>query len=357
VPTPLQPPRANIVGVGLIGGSIGLALRAGGWQVSGTDHDEERTTRARQLGVIDDVGLHADAEITFIATPVRSIAEAARKALAATDGLVTDVGSVKGPVVAAVDDPRFVGGHPMAGSEQEGVDGASDDLFEGAVWVLTPTAGTDDVAYARVRTIVSSFGAEVIALPPERHDEFVAVVSHVPHLTAASLMRIADDRADEHAALLRLAAGGFRDMTRIASGHPGIWPDICEENHHAIVAGLDRLIDALGEAREQVAAHDRDGLLADLTRARAARVNLPARYTRPSELAEVRVPVPDRTGVLADVTTLASELDVNIVDLEIAHSSEGQQGVLIVLIESSMTERFRGGLLARGYRPSIQPLA
>ncbi|HEX4901835.1 MAG TPA: prephenate dehydrogenase [Acidimicrobiales bacterium] len=355
MPRPLEH-RANIVGVGLIGGSIGLALRAEGWRVSGSDHDEARTSRALELGVIDDLGLDPDAELTFVATPVRTVAEAAGKALAGTTGLVTDVGSVKAPIVQAVGDPRFVGGHPMAGSEQEGVDGATADLFEGAVWVLTPTPGTDDAAYARVRSVVSSFGADVIALPPDRHDELVAVVSHVPHLTAASLMRIADERADEHAALLRLAAGGFRDMTRIASGHPGIWPDICEENRHAIVAGLDRLIAALGEAREQVASSDRDALLADLTRARAARVNLPARYARPSELAEVRVPVPDRAGVLADVTTLASELAVNIVDLEIAHSSEGQQGVLILVVEAEMSERFRGGLLARGYRPSVRRL-
>lgn len=355
MPRPLQH-RANIVGVGLIGGSIGLALRAGGWTVSGVDHDGARTARALELGVIDEVGLDPDAEVTFVATPVRTVAEAARKALAGTTGLVTDVGSVKAPIVTAVDDRRFVGGHPMAGSEQEGVEGATGDLFEGAVWVLTPTAGTDDAAYARIRGIVSSFGAEVIALPPERHDELVAVVSHVPHLTAASLMRIADDRADEHAALLRLAAGGFRDMTRIASGHPGIWPDICEENRVAIVAGLDRLIQALGEARDQVASGEREALLADLARARAARVNLPVRYTRPAELVEVRVPVPDRPGVLADVTTLATELDVNIVDLEIAHSAEGPRGVLILVVEDGMAERFRGGLIARGYRPALQHL-
>ena len=350
------PRRANVIGVGLIGGSIGLALRRAGWHVSGVDDDGGRTDRALALGVVDAVGLDPDAEITFVATPVRSIAEAAGKALAATVGLVTDVGSVKAPVVSSIDHPRFVGGHPMAGSEQEGVDGADADLFEGAVWVLTPTETTDDAAYARVRGIVSGFGAEVIALPPGRHDEFVAVVSHVPHLTAASLMRIADERADEHAALLRLAAGGFRDMTRIASGHPGIWPDICEENRVAIVAGIDRLIDALGDARTQVAEHDRDGLLRDLTRARSARVNLPGRYTAPAELTEVRVPVPDRPGVLADVTTLATELDVNIVDLEIAHSAEGVAGVLILVIESSSADLFRGGLLARGYRPSVQPL-
>ncbi len=348
--------RANIVGVGLIGGSVGLALRRAGWHVSGVDHDPDRVRRGLERGVIDAEGLDPEVEITFVATPVRSVAEAVGKALAGTAGLVTDVGSVKGSIVSAVDDPRFVGGHPMAGSEQEGVDGADADLFEGAVWVLTPTADTDDTAYARVRSIVSGLGAEVIALPPERHDEFVAVVSHVPHLTAASLMRIADERADEHAALLRLAAGGFRDMTRIASGHPGIWPDICEENRAAIVAGIDRLIDALGDAREQVADHDRDGLLRDLSRARAARVNLPGRFTRPSDLTEVRVPVPDRPGVLADVTTLATERAVNIVDLEIAHSAEGVAGVLILVVESTSVDAFRQGLVERGYRPSIQPL-
>ncbi len=356
-PSPNEPRRANVVGVGLIGGSIGLALRRMGWIVSGDDQDRRHVERALELAVIDVGGVDPDAEITFVATPVQAVAEAAGKALAATRGLVTDVGSVKAPVMAAIDDPRFVGGHPMAGSEQEGVDGADADLFEGAVWVLTPTSGTDDTAYAGVRSIVSTLGAEVIALQPERHDEFVAVVSHVPHLTAASLMRIADERADEHAALLRLAAGGFRDMTRIASGHPGIWPDICAENRSAIVAGLDRLIEALGDARAQVADQDRDGLLRDLTTARAARVNLPGRYTRPSELSEVRVPVPDRPGVLADVTTLASELSVNIVDLEIAHSAEGVAGVLILLIESSTANAFRQGLTGRGYRPSIQPLA
>lgn len=351
-----SPRRANIVGVGLIGGSIGLALRDAGWIVTGDDHDESRRARAVELGVVDDVGLDPQAEITFVATPVGAIVEATRKALAATEGLVTDVGSVKAPIVDAIEDPRFIGGHPMAGSEQEGVDGARADLFSGAVWVMTPTERTDDAAYARIRAVVSSLGAEIVALEADRHDEFVAVVSHVPHLTAASLMRIADDRADEHAALLRLAAGGFRDMTRIASGHPGIWPDICAENRIAIVAGLDRLIDALGDARDQVAGDDRQGLIDDLTRARSARVNLPSRYTRPSELAEMRVPVPDRPGVLADVTTLASELDVNIADLEIAHSSEGIQGVLILLVEESSVERFRGGLIARGYRPSVRQL-
>jgi prephenate dehydrogenase len=262
------------------------------------------------------------------------------------------VGSVKASIVVGVDNPRFVGGHPMAGSEQEGVDGADADLFTGAVWVLTPTAATDPDAHQLVRSVVTSFGAEVVELPPHRHDELVAIVSHVPHLTAASLMGLAAEGAEEHSALLRLAAGGFRDMTRVASGHPSIWPDICVENRSAIVAVLGRLEAALAAMRDRVERGDREGLLAVLETARAARLNLPTRGVRPEELAEIRVPAADRPGSIAEVTTLASELGVSILDFEIAHSAEGDSGVFILLVELARADLLRGGLLARGYRPA-----
>ena len=244
----------------------------------------------------------------------------------------------------------------MAGSEQDGIDGADPDLFAGAVWVLTPTGTTDDTSFARLRSVITGLGADVIALAPDHHDGLVAVVSHVPHLAAASLMRLADDRSTEHRALLRLAAGGFRDMTRIASGHPGIWPDICAENRTAIVDVLDGLLASLVEVRDIVADADRDGLLTMLEQARSARANLPSRLTGVGDLCEVRIPVPDRAGVLAEVTTLAGTLDVNIADLEIAHSSEGDRGVLILLVEAGAAERLRGGLAEQGFRPSVTPL-
>ncbi len=244
----------------------------------------------------------------------------------------------------------------MAGSEQDGIEGADADLFEGAVWVLTPTGTTDDAAFARLRSVITDLGADVVALAPDHHDALVAVVSHVPHLTAASLMRLADERSTEHRALLRLAAGGFRDMTRIASGHPGIWPDICTENRTAIVDVLDGLLASLTEVRDIVADADRTGLLTLLERARTARANLPSRLTGAGDLCEVRIPVPDRAGVLAEVTTLAGTLDVNIADLEIAHSSEGDRGVLILVVEAGAAERLRAGLLDQGYRPSVTPL-
>ncbi|HEX9969893.1 MAG TPA: prephenate dehydrogenase/arogenate dehydrogenase family protein, partial [Acidimicrobiales bacterium] len=268
-----SPNRAVVVGTGLIGGSIGMALRARGWHVTGRDHDDARAARALELGALDAVGDDPDAELVFVATPVSAVADLVAEAVA-TGAVVTDVGSVKAPLAAAVRHPRYIGGHPMAGSEQEGVDGADGSLFEGATWVLTPTETTDPAAYARLQSVVSSLGADVVALPPDRHDELVAVVSHVPHLTAAALMCLAAAGAEEHAALLRLAAGGFRDMTRIAAGHPGIWPDICAENRDAIVDVLDRLVAALGDMRRVVADADRAGLLSLLETARAARSNL-----------------------------------------------------------------------------------
>ncbi len=350
------PRRANIIGLGLIGGSVGLALRERGWFVAGDDHVQRRIDQALELGVLDQQGLVEDAVITIVATPVLAVADQVKRALAETTGYVTDVGSVKGAIVAAIDDPRFIGGHPMAGSELEGLDGADPTMFTGAVWVLTPTSTTSDQAFAATASIVAELGADVVALHPDRHDQVVAVVSHVPHLAAATLMDLASERSVEHGALLRLAAGGFRDMTRIASGHPGIWLDICAENREAILGGLDGLIDGLRRMREIVRDDDRAALHERLRRAREARANLPTRATQPSELAEIRIPIPDRPGAAAEVFTLAAELGVNISSFEVVHSMEGNRGVAIVLIDIDFVDLFRGGLLARGFRPAVQRL-
>ncbi|MBW3547454.1 MAG: prephenate dehydrogenase/arogenate dehydrogenase family protein [Actinobacteria bacterium] len=352
---PVEGRRAVVVGTGLVGASLGMALRRQGWHVTGRDCDQRRAHRALALGALDVVGDDPDAELTFVATPVGAVAAEAATALKG-GGVVTDVGSVKGSIVQAVDHPRFVGGHPMAGSEQEGLDGADADLFSGAVWALTPVEGTEAGAHSLVRSVVTSLGAEVLELTPEHHDVLVAVVSHVPHLTAATLMGLAAGRAQEHRALLRLAAGGFRDMTRVAAGHPGIWPDICVENRQAIVELLDQLEQALSAMREMVASGDRRGLLAALEHARTARTSLPVRAAGHGNLVEVRVPVPDRPGVLAEITTLATELGVNICDLEIAHSTEGDAGVLILVVEAGPAGALCAALASRGYHPAARSL-
>jgi prephenate dehydrogenase len=348
---------ANVIGLGLIGGSIATALRHRGWLVHGDDATTATVTQALELGIIDRTGLDTDAEITFVAVPVLAIVDQVRRALAETRGVVTDVGSVKSTVCEECDDPRFIGGHPMAGSELDGLDGADPEMFNGAVWVVTPVSTTDDVTLAKVTGVLRTFDAEVIALSPEHHDQVVAVVSHVPHLAAATLMRLAVDRAEEHAPLLRLAAGGFRDMTRIASGRPDIWLDICADNSAAIVAALDELIIGLRQMRDVVADGDRTRLLDVLTGAREARSNLPGRVVHPEELVEVRIRIPDRTGAAAEVFTLAADLGVNIANFEVVHLAEGNRGVAVVLVDAGSSDVFRGGLIARGFRPSITPLS
>ena len=355
----MTPPsrRAQVVGTGLIGGSVGLALRSQGWHVTGHDRDSATLARAVELGAIDAAGVDEAAELCFLAVPVGAIVTTAREMLAATAAVVTDVGSVKGAITAAIDDPRFVGGHPMAGSEQDGVEGSRATMFEGAVWVLTPAAATDPEAYAMVHSAVASMGAEVVTLDPAVHDRIVAMVSHVPHLTAATLMQMASGRATDQSALLRLAAGGFRDMTRIAAGHPGIWPDICAENRDAIVEVLDELIDALWTVRSSVDAADGAALSEMLGIARAARLNLPVTAGRAESMSEMRITLPDEPGQLAAVTALATDLTVNIFDIEIAHSAAGRRGVLIIVVDAARCDELRGALVERGYGVSVQPLS
>ena len=346
--------RARVVGLGLIGGSIGLALRRAGWHVSGEDLDPVVAAAAVRLGAVDVLGADPSAEVTFIATPVGAVPEAARRALESGPGVVTDVGGVKAGLVNTIDHPRFIGGHPMAGSELEGIEGSDPDLFVGAAWVLTPTEQTDPGAYAALHAIVASLGADVVAVDAARHDAIVAVVSHVPHLTAAALMGVAVGHAEQQGALLRLAAGGFRDMTRIAAGHPGIWPDVCADNAVAITGVIDELIGELGRVRDIVAAGARSDLVVTLERARSARLALPARGApRATEVVEVRVPVSNRPGVLADVTTLAGELGVNVESLETADSTEGERGLIVMVVDARRSHRLRDALIERGYRPVI----
>jgi prephenate dehydrogenase len=163
-------------------------------------------------------------------------------------------------------------------------------------------------------------------------------------------MNAASAGAEQDGALLRLAAGGFRDMTRVAAGHPGIWPDICAENAAAIVDALDALVGDLAAMRARVAAHDRDALLGELQKASAARRNLPARIARPDHLAELRIPVPDRAGVLAEITSLAADAGIGIYDIEIAHSAEGPRGVLILVVDGADADSLARAVEDKGYR-------
>ncbi len=351
--------RAQIVGIGLIGGSVASALRKVGWFVTGRDIEPGREKQALEMGIIDTIGTDTTAALSVVAVPASNLIGEVKRALADTEqsrGIVTDTGSVKAMVAAAIDHPRFVPGHPMAGSEQDGLEGADSDMFQGAVWTLAPSEHTDDAALQALQTVLSSLGSDVVTLTPERHDVLVAVVSHVPHLTAALLMCLADDKAQDHAPLQRLAAGGFRDMTRIAAGSPEIWLDICAENKQAITDVLDELATRFAQLRQVIESTDKSGLRDVLSQARHARTNLPSRYVRPQELQEVRVPMPDRKGQIAAITILAADCNINVADIEVAHSTEGERGVLVMVVAREDVEGFLNALTKQGYHPTTREL-
>lgn len=344
--------KAHVVGLGLIGGSVARALSANGWLVTGVDGNDDVSRLALDLGVVSSFEPAPDTTLAVVCTPAGVVAAVANELLAileSPDLIVTDVAGVKSSIVEAINDPRFIGGHPMAGSEMRGLEGSRADLFTGCTWVLTPGDETSADDYARLHSILRDFGASVMALQAKDHDRMVAMASHVPHLVSGALMNEASTMAESDGALLRLAAGGFRDMTRISAGDPSIWPDILFENSEAVLVGLKGIQARLGRLTSTLEARDRHALLNDLASAAEARRHMPGRTAESSNLTEVRIPVPDRPGVLAEVTTLASDLQINIFDIEIAHSVEGSPGVLLLSLETSEAPAMAKALRDHGF--------
>jgi len=342
-----------VVGLGLIGASLAMALGEQGWLVTGDDADADVLELALRTGVVDSTQMSDQHEIVFVATPagvVSEIAHALCEHFTSPSLVVTDVAGVKSSIVSEVADRRFLGGHPMAGSEQRGLRGARADLFRGCNWVLTPTDLTSPETYSVLHGVLRELGANVVAVSAEDHDRLVALASHVPHLLAGALMNEAAEVALEDAVLLQLAAGGFRDMTRIAAGDPSIWPDVLFENREAVSDTLIGLEKRLENLRIALADNSRDILEESLTTAADARRRLPGRALSSENLGYLRVGVADRPGVLAAVTRAASELLVNIYDIEIAHGIEGVGGTLLLAVDSAQMTTFAEALGALGFQ-------
>jgi prephenate dehydrogenase len=344
--------HAHVIGLGLIGASVALALVECGWIVTGSDSDPEAVASALERDVISGSELSPDVDLVVVATPAGVVARLANETLARLSSekvIVTDVAGVKGSIVAQVADRRFLGGHPMAGSELRGLSGARAELFQGSTWVLTPTDRTSPSTYSTLYGVLREIGANVVAVSADDHDRLVAIASHVPHLLAGSLMNEASQVAEQDAVLLQLAAGGFRDMTRIAAGDPGIWPDILFENRDAVVQSLEALEARLKTLREALLDDGRDVILESLLSAASARRQLPGRALHSEDLSYLRVKVSDEPGVLARVTRSASDLLVNIYDIEIAHGVEGTGGTLLLAVDAQQSAMFADALSALGF--------
>ncbi|HEX2054790.1 MAG TPA: prephenate dehydrogenase [Actinomycetota bacterium] len=359
-----------IAGLGLMGGSLGLATLERGLaeRVVGFDRDPESVKRALERKAVTHgaeslADAVTDADLVVLATPVGTIPSVFWEAVPflSSGCVVTDVGSTKSGLVEAItplvpEGVSFIGGHPMAGSEKDGIDAAVADLYEGCLWILTPTHATSSEAYGTLMRFLTGLGARVLSLDPGRHDEALALTSHLPQLLSSTLMGFAADVAASGEGLPLLTAGGFRDMTRIAGSSPDLWVDIVRENQPALAALVRRFQETLGEAADALEHGDWHRLRAMLAEARKARHDLPGKPgLAPSELVEVLVPVPDRPGVLAEVTTTVGEAGVNIEDLEIVHSAEGGRGVIHLTVTGTNNARSAAeALQKKGYEAELE---
>lgn len=354
--------RVAVLGTGLIGGSVALAARrhAPDWTVAGYDADPRARAGALARGAVDEVHEDpapavADADLVFIAIPVDRIPRAceALSSIVAEGTVVTDVGSAKGEVVAhgeAALGTRFVGGHPMAGSERHGIDAADAALFEDAWWILTPTQNTTPRAYSTVADFVTRVGAKPVALDPAVHDNLVAGLSHVPQLAASALVDVLTS-AEDRETLLGLAGRGFRDVTRIAASPPDMWISIFKTNREAVLRALEEFEHRVSDIAAMVYEQRWEELRSLLADARTARMELFAKPAYAGEPVPLSLLVPDRPGVLAEVTTAAGRLGANIEDLRIVHSTEGGRGRLeLVITGDKAADELSAALDALGYR-------
>lgn len=347
MPDDLRGLRVGVVGVGLIGGSIALAVRDRlGATVWGYDSSTEALKEAAARGVIegacDSVAeLARDARAVFVAVPVGALAGAVGTALAAapSECVVTDVGSTKRAIVAAHDDPRFVGGHPLAGAETAGVRHARADLFDGATWYLTPTATTSGILYERLHRLLRAIGARPVAIDTATHDAILATVSHLPHVLANVLVSQAAQALAAGDERLPATGPSFRDATRVAGAPSDIWTDIYLSNRDALTAEIDETVARLGDIRDALAAGDRASIAAWNEQAAAERRRLLEAQLAGGPLFELRASVPNRPGVVARLALELGRAGVNITDLALYPAADMSEGVVALWIAGEAPAR------------------
>src|SRR5438876_4057579 len=359
--------RLAVVGTGLIGASVALAAkRAGLREVVGYDPEPQALEAAVGRGAIDSgaeslADAVARTQLAVVAAPVAQLAPQVRAVLEASeeDCTVTDVGSTKvGVCSAALGTGRFVGGHPVCGSEARGAEHASAELFDGATWFLTPLAATEPDRHRLVHGFVSSLGARPVAVDPVAHDRLVALTSHLPHALANLLVNQAGaNRVDGHEPLA--AAGGAPpDMTRVAGANPRIWIDIFLENAEPVRAALGEHREQLDRLEQALDSGDAGFLAKWIGEAAGNRQRMLAEaYPDPGALQQLRVHVPDRPGVLAGITQALGAERINIEDFELQHMSPDRGGTLTVLITGEDEARRAAKLLeAQGYGVVVAPV-
>ncbi len=348
--TDLLPEPVLVVGTGLLGTSLGLALRRHGIDVLLSDANPEHVRTASGLGAGRP---HADERpgLVVVAVPPDHVGAEVARALVETDAVVTDVGSVKTAPLAALAGlsgiERYVGSHPMAGSERSGPLAASATLFDGRPWAVTPHASSAPATVEAVTELARLAGGSVVRLSPEEHDLAVARTSHLPHLLA---VLVAGRLADAPAEHLALSGQGVRDVTRVAGGDPALWGQIVSGNASAVAGLLTQVRDQLDVLIDAVSRGEREPLAAILERGVAGTLAIPGKHGGPPRpTGSVFVSVPDHPGELARLFADAGESGVNIEDVRIDHDPARDTGQVELVVDEARAEHLMESLEARGW--------
>ena len=361
----------TVIGLGLIGGSLALSLKNVNkdFKVTGYDTTADAMSIAKYRKVIDTIATGYKsavdgADLVIIATPLSKIISVVTyiKDSLKKGAIITDVGSAKENIVKEVNkilpkDVVFIGGHPMAGSENEGILSANPDLFKNAFYILTPTNNTVTEPLLALHSLFTKIGAKVISITPEEHDTDVALISHLPHVLSANLVDLIDDKQKKLKNLFKLCAGGFRDMTRIAASNPKMWLDISLENKKEIIKVIDEYIGYLSRFKQGLDEDDAEYIKSHYYKAKKARVNLPKFVEKDiSKLYELKISVPDRPGVLSEITLAISSAGINIEDISIFHSTEfSGGGILKVLVQGENAGEISKKAVGKiGYESSVK---
>jgi prephenate dehydrogenase len=331
---------------------VGLAARQEGWEVIGVDCPEV-LEKAASLGAIERASTlkeAREAELVMLATPISNVPELLAE-LAPTDALITDATSTKMKIAREAEQRnlRFVGGHPMTGSQLSGVESAKPELFLGARYFLTPTENTDPEDYREVSNFVQLLGAIPTAVDPEQHDLLMAALSHLPHLMAVALLKVASDISPE---ALSFAGPSFRDLTRVGASNPSLWSDILYENSPALSKALGEFAGAMAEIGSELG--DREMLEHRFREAREAYDDLGGILVGSSgHNVDLAVPVENRPGVFAEVTTLMGKNNINIHDLYIRHYHT-ERAALVLTLDSEAAPLAQRLLNEAGFNVEVQ---
>ncbi|MEG0258940.1 MAG: prephenate dehydrogenase [Lysinibacillus sp.] len=340
--------KVLVIGLGLIGGSIALALqKAPETKIIGYDMDEKTREHSKTLQVVhetvaDPIEAAAEADVIIFGTPVNATIEWMEQLKSwplKSKVIVTDTGSTKKLIMQKAEELRemgitFIGGHPMAGSHKSGVLAAKPHLFENAYYMLTPLAGEEIIHMAQLESLLKFTHAKVVSVSAREHDHMTAVVSHFPHVVAASLVHQLGDEKSEYPMTRSLAAGGFRDVTRIASSNPVLWRDITMQNREELITQLTGWQTEMDRVKQLLLEGNADDIEAYFTVAKEMRDELPVSAGAIFTSFDLYVDVPDYPGVISEVTGFLAQENISITNLRIIESREDVFGVLVISLQS-----------------------